>query len=272
MKLKKSFSFSDKKQIWRLLIDNNDKLFVETRDIDKKEVFFHCFDLTKGKKIFKNFQMEEKYWIGIEAVKDNVILFHKFIKPDMPEHKQIIAFDIVEQKTIWENLDYSFLTIFENKIYAFNQLFEGRELFVLDFASGEVIEELGSDVNVINEIVNKARDAENFSDYKYPESVNEYLDENIKSIITNETENSVITGEIEFLHFEDILLFNYHSKVEGNWINNNFVVYSLDKNKKLLAETINKNLNAYVPDSFFVYKNLLILLKNKNEIVVHKIV
>ncbi|MCP5063033.1 MAG: DUF4905 domain-containing protein [Ignavibacteriae bacterium] len=272
MKLKKSFSFSDKKQIWRLLIDNNDKLFVETRDIDEKEVFFHCFDLTKGKKIFKNFQMEEKYWIGIEAVKDNVILFHKFIKPDMPEHKQIIAVDIIERKTIWKNLDYSFLTILENKIYAFKQLFEGREFFALDYSTGEVIEELGRDVNVMNDIINKAREAENFSDYKYPESVNEYLDENTKSIIAKETENSVITGDIEVLQFEDILLFNYHSKVEGNWINNNFIAYSLDKNKILFAETINKNLNAYVPDSFFIYKNLVILLKNKNEIEVYILV
>jgi len=272
MKLKKSFSFTDKKQIWRLLINNNDKLFIETRDIDEKEVFFHCFDLNKGKNIFKNFQLEEKYWVGIEAVKDNVILFHKFIKPDMPEHKQVIAYDIIEQKQIWENLDLSFLTIYENKVYTFKQLFEGREFFALDFITGEVIEELGKDVIPINEILNKAREEEDFSDYKYPESQTEMLDENIKSIIAKETENSVITGDIEVLQFENLLMFNYHFKVEGNWINNNFATYRLDKNKKIISETINKNLNAYVPDSFFIYKNLLILLKNKNEIEVLKIV
>ncbi|MEE9430326.1 MAG: DUF4905 domain-containing protein [Melioribacteraceae bacterium] len=272
MKLKKSFSFSDKKQIWRLLINNNNKLFVETRDIEKKEAFFHCFDLAKGKKIFKNFQMEEKFWIGIEAVKDNVILFHKFIKPDMPEHKQVIAYDIIQQKVIWENLDYSFLTIFENKIYVFKQMFEGKQFFALDFVTGEVVEELGRDVIVINEIVNKAREEEDYSEYKYPESTNEFLDEKNKIIITKETDAAVIIGDIEVLQIENLLMFNYHSKVEGNWIENNFVAYQLDKNKKLISDTINKNLNAYVPDSFFVYKNLVILLKNKNEIIVYRIV
>jgi hypothetical protein len=272
MKLKKSFSFSDKKQIWRLLIDNNDKLFIETRDIEKKEVFFHCFDLVKGKKIIKNFQMEEKYWIGIETIKDNIILFHKFIKTDMPEHKQIIAVDIIERKTIWQNLDYSFLTILENKIYAFKQLFEGREFFALDFSTGEVIEELGRDVNVMNEIVNKARDEEDFSEYKYPETLTDFLDDNSKSIIKKETDGLDIIGDIEVLKIKDLLMFNYHSKVEGNWINNNFAAYRFDKNKKLISATINKNLNAYVPDSFFIYKNLVILLKNKNEIEVYKIV
>ena len=47
MKLKKTFSFTDKNQIWRLLISETDKLLIETRDLEKKEVFFHCYDLLK---------------------------------------------------------------------------------------------------------------------------------------------------------------------------------------------------------------------------------
>ena len=272
MKLKKSFSFTNKKQIWRLMISNSDLLIIETRDTDKKEVHFHCYDLLTGKKIFKDFQFEEKFWIGIEAVRNNVIIFHKFGKPDMPEHKQVIAFDIATQKILWQNEEFSFLTIYDNKIYVFKQLFEGRMFYALDISTGEVIEELGTDINKIHPILYLAREEEDFSQYKYPEKKFDELLPNIEQIIQKETKGHNIVDKVEYLQYENLLMFNFHSRKANNLIDNNFVAYNLEKNKRLISTSINKGLNAYVPDSFFCYKNLLLLLKNKTELEVFKIV
>ncbi len=272
MKLKKHFSFTNKKQIWRLMISNSNLLIIETRDTDKKEVHYHCYDLLSGKKIFKDFQFEEKFWIGIEAVYDNMIIFHKFGKPDMPEHKQIIAFDIATKKIIWQDKELSFLTILENKIYAFKQMFEGRMFFALDIATGDIIEELGTDVNKVHPILYAAREAENFSEYKYPEKKLYDMELNIEQIIEKETSGYNLVENVELMIFDDLLFFNFHSKKENNLIDNKFAAYNITKNKKLLSTTINKGLNAYVQDSFFCYKNLLLLLKNKNELEVFKIV
>jgi len=271
MKLKKLFSFTNKKQIWRLMISNSSLLVIETRDTEKKEVHYHCYDLLSGKAIFKDFQFDEKFWIGIEAVHNDIIIFHKFGKPDMPEHKQVIAFDIATKKIIWQNEEFSFLTIYENKIYVFKQMFEGRMFFALDISTGKVVEELGTDVNKIHPILYAAREEEDFSQYKYPEKKFEDLPPHIEKLIRKETNGHSIVDKVEFTLYDDLLMFNFHSLKANNLINNNFAVYNFKKSKKIISTTINKGLNAYVPDSFFCYKNLLLLLKNKTELEVFKI-
>ena len=271
MKLRKIFTFSGKNQIWRMLISSSDKLVVETRNTEKKEVFFSCIDLVKGKKIFRDLQLEERFWIGIETIYNDTIFFHKFAKPNMPEHKNIIAYDIKQEKIIWQNEELSFLSLFDGKIYAFKKKFEGRELFALDYFSGSLIDELGSDPIKISHILKSAQLNEDFSDYRYPELYNSNDDNQISSLVENEIVGKDILDNIEILIYDGIVFFNYYLKNKNNLLDNVFSVYNIDKKKKVFSETINRNLNSFSPDSFFCYKNYLLLLKNKTEIVTYKI-
>jgi hypothetical protein len=68
----------------------------------------------------------------------------------MPGHKGILAFDLLEQKIIWQSEDYSFLFIHEDVLYSYKQHFEGRSFYKLDYHTGNLIEELGSDTTYIN--------------------------------------------------------------------------------------------------------------------------
>lgn len=271
MKLKKIFSFSDKNQIWRLLVSDSDKLIIETRNTDQKEVYFNCIELERGKPIFKNLQLDDKFWIGIEIIKDDKIIFHRFAKPDMPEHKGIIVFDIKTQKIIWQNDDLIFLSALKDKIFAFRRKFEGRDVFALDFSTGRITEELGSDANKINEIIANAQNSEDFSDYTYPEQESASIGSDVRSIISNEINGKEIINNIETIIYGDLLFFNYYQKRDNNLLDNVFVIYNIDKRKKVNSEVINKNVSAFTPDSFFCYKNYLIVLKNKNEVVSYRI-
>ena len=272
MKLKKIFSFTDKNQIWRLLISDTDNLVIETRNTEAKEVFFQCINLVSGKVLFKNFQFDEKFWIGIETIKNDKIFFHKFAKPNMPEHKKIICYDILQQKVLWQNDKLTFLSYYENNIYAFMKKFEGQDIFILDSNTGEVIEELGNDFKKVNEILKEVNVEEDYSNYKYPEKYTGEENQTIMSVIENEVKNKDITSIVEFLVCEEFLCFNFYIKSSSNLLDNMFVVYNINKKKKVLSDIINKNLNSFSPDSFFCYKNFLILLKNKSELIVFKIV
>lgn len=269
MKLKKVLSYSDKNQIWRLLISENDYLVIETRDVEEKEVHFHCINLLKGKKVFKNLQLEEKFWVGIEHIYKGIIFFHSFAKPNMPEHKKIIAFDLENQAIIWQNDDLTYLARHEDKIYAFRKKFEGRDVYALDYKTGEIINELGGNSNEITNLLEYDRSNEDFEDYKYPEPIenlglnNKFFIENIKN--KNSIEN------IETIRFENIVCINYHEKKE-NFFDNHLVIYDIEKEKKLFTEILNKNLNSFSPDSFFGYKNFIIALKDKIEIILLKVV
>jgi hypothetical protein len=271
MKLKKSFSFSDKKQIWRLLISDSDKILIETRDTENKTVFFHYTDLKSGKIVFKDLQLEEKYWIGVEKIYDEKIIFHQYQKPNMPEHKKIIVYDIYQNKILWQNDDLLFLSIIGNKIYAYKKKFEGRDFYILDFLTGEIIKEIVNAEKEISEIIQNIN-MEDFSNYSYPNTYSNGDDRNISDIIKNETKNKGNVNNIDTLLYNDLLMINYHIKKENNLLDNVFAVYNIDKKKKLVSEYLNKNLNSFSPDSFFCYKNNLMILKNKTELDCYRLV
>ncbi len=270
--MKKHFSYKSPRQIWRILISDSDKLILETRDTSTKEVFYLCYELESGRVIFADLQLEEKFWLGIEAVYKDIIFFHKFPKPDLPGHKQIIAFDIASQKILWINSDLSFLFVNDDVVYGFQQGFEERYFFSLDYLNGELIKEFGSDYKTINELRNKAEDEKDWSRYIYPKAFNnEENDLRIHEAIKAETKNLAIEGEVEYNLCGNLLLFNFHSKVfEGSYVNK-FISMNLDDEKILLNEVLNANASSLFTDSFFVYKNFLFLLREKNEVSIYEI-
>lgn len=272
MKIKKHFKYKSQRQIWRILISDSDKLILETRDTGTKEVFFNCYELNTGKPVFADLQLEDKFWLGIEAVYKNIIYFHKFPKPDMPGHKQIIAFDIASQKILWINNELSFLFIDEDLVYGFQQGFEERSFYALDYLNGELVKEFGNDYKTINAFRAKSEEEKDWSDFLYPRILTEAENDiRIDRAVKSKTENLAIEGEVEYNFSGDLLCFNFHSKVfEGSFVNRFFAV-NLSDGKMLLDEVLNANATALFADSFFVYKNFLFLLREKNEIMVYKI-
>ncbi len=273
MKLKKLYKHDNKKQIWRILPTGNKKLVIEERDASTKEVFFNCLDIESGKKIFKDFQLDEKNWIGIESIYKDVIFFHAYGKPDMPAHKSIIAFDIKPQTILWQNDNYVFSFVFEDKVYCYQQRFESRVFFALDYLTGNVIEDFGSDVTIVNELKEKSEKEFYEQNYFFPE----YFNRN--SSVKNEWQNylsnilieNIIKGEISYLKFKDLLMFNYHEVSKSNTLNNIFTAVDLSKNKIILKETLDKDLSSLMPESFFVKDDFIFLIVDKTKLFVYQI-
>ena len=272
MKLKKKFKFSDSNQVWRIKITDTDKLFVETRDTEKMNAYFHSYDLFSGKRNFSGHQMSEKFWLGIEAIKDDIVFFHRYAKPDMPGHRGIFAFDINTQKVLWEDETYSFLFLKDDLIYVYQERFEGRNYYTLNIQSGEVVEELGKNSDEINELRDEAERSVDYSNYTFPEKhFGASGDDEVDSIITCEIENIKIVGEVEFINTKGLLLFNYHQAGTNRSYINKLKVIELNKRKEIYSDILNKATNALAPDSFFIFKDLLILLKEKKEILIFEI-
>ena len=274
MKIEKSYTFKNEKQIWRLLLTSSDKLLIETRDTENKEVHFSCLDAFTGKPIFENLQLEEKFWVGIETTYKDLIFFHKFAKPDMPGHKEIIAFDINTQKVLWQTDEYAFLFIYNERVYCFKQMFEGQKFFALDYKTGELVEELESDYDAIDDLSARSEEENHYNDYLFPIQFSEEFveSETISKITKEKTKDLQVTGEIEYNVYENILLMNFYNKVFEGSLVNNFFAFDIETEKELFNIVLNSDANAFVPDSFFLYKNLLFLLKGKKEVLVCSIV
>jgi len=273
MKLKKFYKHDNGKQIWRILPTSNKKLVVEERDVKTKEVFFSCVEINLGKKLFNEFQLEEKNWIGIESIYNDIIFFHAYGKPDMPSHKRIIAFNIVSQSILWQNDNYVFSFVFEDKVYCYQQRFESRVFFALDYLTGNILEDFGNDVTVINQLKEKVDEDFWKQNYNFPENFNrnDPLDETYKKHLHQILTENVIKGELNYLKMNDLLMFNYHEVSKSNTLNNIFVAVDLSKNKIVLKEYLDKNLINLMPESFFVKDNFLFLIVDKTKLFVYQI-
>ena len=274
MKIKKKYTHDNGRQIWRILPTETGKLIIEEREKDNKQVFFNCLNIESGKKIFKNFQLEEKFWIGIEAVYNDVIYFHKFVKPDMPQHIGIIAMDLNEQKILWENVNNSFLFIWKEKVYAFQQMFEGRKYFSLDYKSGILLKDFGDDAGKINELKKELDESEAYAGYLFPISYNSNITApaNLKDIFQKLRNDFTFSGNIEYVLKNDLLLFNFHIVNSDGNLSNRFKALDLSSGKYIFEETLIKETRVLAPDSFFVKDDLLFLLFGKNRLSVYSII
>lgn len=273
MKLKKVIKFKDGNQVFRILVSGNDRLVIETRNTDSKEAYYHSVDLNTGKKLLAGFQLDEKFWIGIEKIIDDVIIFHKYAKPDMPGHNGIIVVGINEKKILWQNDNAEFIAAGNEKVYCARRSFGLTEFAALDLFSGEELEVLGRDVKIIEKLMSDSEAEEDYSDYLFPEKYSgDKIDEEIESIILSYTGDLDISGDIEYIKSGTMLISNFHFRVSSDKLANRLIAVDLNSKKELLNMVLNSEAVMFVPDSFFIYKNSIILLKEKKEVFVYKIV
>jgi len=271
MKLKKIKEYNSKKQIWRLLIADANKLLVEERDTDKKEVFFSLIEIGNGKVLWNNFQAEEKFWIGVETLYKEVIVMHKFGKPDMPMHKEILVYSLNNNQLIWKTDRYEYLFTYEDKIFCMQKGFSNNHYYALDYLTGDIIEDLENDVVKINELRLKCNSGESFAGYLYSNDflTQSDLSEDEKNLITDFVAGYEISGKTEYLKYSSYIMFNFYSKNKNGLLSNRFCIFDTIKKKAIVNQVLIESAKAYVPDSFFMKDNYLFVLKEKNTVIIY---
>ena len=266
MKINKEYTYSNKRQIWRLIPTDSEKLIIEERDTDTKEVYYNCLDINTGEKIFTNFQPEEKIWSGIESIYNDVIFFHKFGKPDMPGHLGITAYEINSGSVLWSNESYIFLFVLEDKLYCYNNTFEGRDYYTVDYRSGELLDELGEDSTQINSLREESFNSFNYENYLFPSPFNpdNCEDAAVEKLISRLKTERVIKGSIEFISAGDVLLLTFHEVLNDGYLSNIFMAIDIFSEKVIFKDVLNKSTKSLIPDSFFVKDKLIFLLQEKD--------
>ncbi|MCW8811531.1 MAG: DUF4905 domain-containing protein [Ignavibacteriaceae bacterium] len=274
MKLKKIYHFDNKRQIWRIIPNDNGQLIIEEREPEKKQAYFHCLTLEAGKKLLKDFQLDDKFWVGIESVRDDIIFFHKFAKPDMPKHRGIFAFDIRSQNIIWENPELIFQFLLKEKLYAFKEKFQGRSYYSINPLNGEIIEEIGENYDLINNLKSESLFEEDSKGQLFPEvfETDSVTDNRAIDFINSLRNRLVISGKIEHILKNDLLSVSFHEVNSKGTFNNLFKAVDLSTGKYILEEVINKETSLYLTDSFFIKNDFLFLLFGKTRLQVYKII
>ncbi len=267
-KINRLYTYTRDRQIWRLLPTETGKLVIEERDMNSREAFYNCIQIDSGKSIFKDFQLEEKHWSGIEFIHDDIIYFHKFASRDMPDHKGIIAFDIRTQKIIWQTDNYIFDFVKDNKIFCYNNNFEGRSYFALDCITGKLLETPGDNSSGINNLREEYFEQNNYGGYLFPEPFNEGDSSfpPINQIVDSLRAEHSIIGKIDYIPFNEIVLLNFHESLEDGGLRNTFKAIDIHNKKSILEMILNAHSKTFIPDSFFIKDIFLFLLIEKTKL------
>lgn len=272
MTIEKKYSVTNGKQLWRIKIGDDSHLYVETRDKEKKEAYFACYFLDSGEKVFENYQFEEKFWIGIEDIYKGIIFLHKYPKPDMPAHNEIIAFDAASQKILWTNHDYAFYFVKDDLVYGKKETFGNAELAAFDYLSGKKTE-IDSDNSEIASLAVSANSSADYSEYAFPEEISAFPEERrkIEELLAENLSGKEYTGNIECTLKNGAVFISVHTKNETGKMDCRLFVNDFVSGNKLLDEIVNRNMELFAADTFFIYKNLLFVLKDQKQLDVYLI-
>jgi len=274
-KLKPDWIFSQSGNLWRFIFGGENYIVGETRDLTKRIVYFFVIDILTGKNILKNFLFEDgNYWISIEGASSDYIFLHRYDKPELPYHKNIIALNLKTGEKLWENGDYIYLYNTEKNIYGIKQKFESFEIAELNLSDGKLknrIPESGhSEIYKLRE--NNEELQLEFSNYpvKYVQTHNE----DISEIINKESANLEIKGDIEYILKDRYLIFNYYvnagidfKDLNRRFFENRLRIFDVNTGELLYSDIMNEKSTYNVPDNFFIRKNFLFYLREKKEIV-----
>jgi hypothetical protein len=266
MKLISKYTFTNNRQIWRIIPGGERYLIIEERNPITREVFFSCIEMKTGKVILDSLQFDEKYWMGIEDVYKDVIYFHKYNKPDMPWHSDIMAYDINKKEILWHSEEFIFSLVYENNLYCYKNNYDGRIFYKLNYKTGDLISDIVDYPNVIAGL-KELRDAEIYNGYKFPEELNLSINktsEIFNAMISGES----ITGKIDFMEVNGLMLTSYHRVLYGGKLQNCFKALDIRHKKVIFKEILNKEITNFIPDSFFLINDLIFLLKEKEKLFV----
>ena len=274
-KLKPGWIFSQNGNLWRFIFGGENLIVGETRDLTKRVVYFFVIDISSGKTYLKNFLFEDgNYWISIEGATSEIVFFHRYDKPELPYHKNIIALDINTGEKLWENEKYLYLFNTTENLYGIKQNFESYEIVELNLKDGNVKSVIPAEEHSgIYEIRDSVEDLQHeFSDY--PVKYESVKDENISSIINNETKDIEYKGDIEYLIKKNYLIFNYYvpagidlKDLNKKYYENRLRIFDIKTGEILYSDILNAKSTYNVPDNFFTKNNYLFYLREKKEIV-----
>ncbi|POY36394.1 hypothetical protein C3K47_11650 [Solitalea longa] len=234
--------------VWKMDIDEkNDLVALEIRNPENKTTSFSSIDLKNGAVLFDKLKLEEPWFCGIETISDKVILLHLYAVDTSPEHRGILAFDAYSGKLLWENYNLTFSSVGPNSFLAFNPKIEPRKFIQINKQNGE---ELKVEIETVER---------NFiTAIKHPHEIDWEL-------LPPELKNSNISETIEYLHHADRKIYSLYIK-DDQVVTNILYVFNIE-GEMVWEDKI--RLNAQKPsfDTFFVYKNYLLYIKNRTEFV-----
>lgn len=272
-RLKPEWTYTADGMLWRLFCARGGRLVGECRDQERKTATFFCLDERTGLPLWKDLQLEEGWWVGIEAVFGETLILHSYAKPDMPQHRGIRAFDVATGTPTWSNDESTFWFGVNDRLYGYRDLFEKRVAYEFDLTSGSVLRTFEESLQELNVLRAEASENQDHAGVVLPEPLDrETLSADVQSLLDKALRGAAPAGNVDVVQSKDIVAFSYylaahHERNERPTFENHLCVFRIPGKVRLFSGVINENLAFPVPDTFFIRGSRLLFLKNQQSLV-----
>jgi hypothetical protein len=258
------FSFPFKGNIWKLRIDAFANILVpEIRDGENRETGFAGIDLTTKKILWQGPDINEKWWIGLEEAKYGKVILHGYKDIQNPEHKGLIVLDSRSGKVLWKKEELSFYSTTHEAIIAYDMEETERRYKKIDINEGKIIEEI-SESELTDERKSEESFVKNSSHYRADNKYFEKIAGFAEAYIGKKPEQA-----LDYLEYKEGIIVSFYAREEEKLVNYLMVVN--EKGELIYNEPIDKDLKGVGIDTFFLYNDLLIFIKNKKELVIFEL-
>jgi hypothetical protein len=263
--------------IWRILFSSSGHIVGESREHEQRRASFFCLQEATGEPLWTELTLEEPWWVGIEAVQKDTVLFHGFAKPDMPEHLGIIAFDVERGTAQWRNDELTFWFCYRDHVYAHRQQFEKRLGYKLVLSTGAIEEEFGDAFDELHALRQLAIQEEQHPEFQFPEVIDREADSRLADVVREVTKGVGVQGNIEALRHDPYVLLNYFTPAkqtragEPARFQNRLHVVDLERGSEVFSDVITSSAQAPSPDSFFVKEDVVFFVKDDTTLTALKL-
>jgi hypothetical protein len=234
--------------IWRMEVDSlSETIFVEVRNSEEKQVSFGSISLSDGKTNFKDLTTPERWFTGIEAAYDGVLLLHNYQSEMSPVHKGLIGIDPINATTLWSNYTYGFDHLSINGPVVFNSQVQPKKLFLMDVKTGRSnrLYEPVIDTDLINKVI-------------FPQMLPlSHLKQNVGI--------EPYGNSVHYLEYNNFGIVSLHSFEAGNLKQHLYIINDLGI---IYEDLLNADIQKLQPEAFILHQNHLIYIKNKAELKV----
>ena len=251
-----NFSYVFDGVIWNTKISSqNEVLVLEVRNSSKKEVRFAALNYRTQAFLWKEKIMEEPWWINLNAVSGDIVLFTVFTETSNPDKKATLAYTLQDAQLVWWNNDFSITAVSDTYVVGFSEKFGKKEL-ALDLRTGNAIEFPITHPEISEPVL---RPHHYPSDHVYFETVRTFF---------NQKFNLLPITALEYLEYDSLIFISCY--LHENDLANYLFVISDDGNL-LLKEKLDDHLKGIGLDTFFILSGCVFFVKNRVELVSYKI-
>lgn len=267
--LKPVWSFTAEGVLWRVLFGARGRIAGESRNTEKKTTSFFCLDGSSGTLLWQNLKLEEPWWVGMEAIHNDVVILHGFEKPDLPEHKRIYVLEAATGKELWRNLRLTFWFAYKDRLFAYEERFDRRVGHVLSLTNGEILETHEEGIESFAPVRQLSREENVQEQLLFPEPFDiGGLQSDVKEMIARETKRKIMSSPLEGIVREGYLLLGYYCPARDSTpvvprLESHFVIVDRRRGKPVFSEVLQANASAPVPDSFFIKESTVYYVKDQ---------